>query len=91
MVYESKLKSKKRLFEELRELDADAGVRAWGTFDGRKSLIFITRHSGKYAIWIRGVRLRRGDRGSFKDFRDYASVNRFLSSTLDTPIKAYLY
>ena len=91
MVYELKVKSLKELFDELKGLEVDAGVRASGEFQGRKSLIFITRHSGKYAIWIRDRRHREGDRGIFKDIHDYADLHKFLEGVLERPLRAYIY
>lgn len=91
MVYEFKVKSQKELFEELKGLEVDAGVRATGEFQGRKSLVFITKHSGKYALWIRDRRRSKGDLGVFKEFQDYGDLHKFLVGVLEKPLRAYLY
>ena len=91
MVYELRVKSFERLFEELKGLDVDTGIRALGEFEGRKSLIFITRHSGKYALWIRDRSRRSGAQGVILDFHGYGELRRFLEETLDKPIKAHMY
>ena len=91
MVYDLKMKSLKELFEELKGLEVDSGVRTFAEFNGRKSLVFITKHSGKYALWIRDRRRRKGDCGIFKEFHDRGDLSKFLARTLERPLRAYIY
>ena len=91
MVYEIKLTSPKEFYAELKGLEVDAGVRANGEFEGRKSLIFITKHSGKYAIWIRDRSPSGRKNGTFRDFGTYGELLEFLQGTIDRPLLAFTY
>ena len=91
MVYELRIKSFARLFDELKRLDVDSGVRALGRFQGKESLVFVTKHSGSYALWIRGRNRRNETQGTILNFRDYGELRGFLEKTLDRPIKAHMY
>ncbi len=91
MVYERTLRSQKQLRDELRGLEVDAGVRASGTFEGTSSLIFVTKHSGTYSVWIRANNRRDPARGRFKAFRSFSELSDFLEDVLDRPLKAHIY
>ncbi len=90
MVYELRVKSFEQLEGLLEGLEVDTGVRAFGEFRGRKSVIFITRHSGKYHLWVRG-RGRKGEKGSFLDFDEFKDLHAFLERALDRPVQARVY
>lgn len=91
MVYEIKLKSRKEFFDELKGLEVDTGVRVYGKLNGRRSVIFITKHSGKYALWIRDRRSGKTGSGSFKDVDDYEELSNFLEGTIEKPLRAFIY
>ncbi len=94
MVYETSVRSAKELFEKLVDLAPDEGVRIMANYHGEDRLVFVTRHSGKYALWIRPVRQGRKseDRtGEFKDFRDFRLLKKFLFGIIAEPLKAYVY
>lgn len=89
MVYERALRSRPQLDDELQGLEVDAGVRASGTYSGRKVFVFITKNSADYSVWVRG-RSARGP-GEFKQFHDLRPLLRFLDGVLDEPLDAYIY
>lgn len=91
MVYEIRIKSRGALYRELRGLEVDAGIRADAKLEGKAALVFITRHSGKYAIWIRAKRHPKGDKGTFVDFERFSELRDFLHGALVDPLKAYVY
>jgi hypothetical protein len=94
MAYETRVASSKELFDKLEDLDPDEGVRIVARYDGKSSFVFVTRHSGKYALWIRAAKQEAGSqprREEFKDFKDFALLKKFLFGVISEPIKAYVY
>ncbi len=96
MVYERRVKSMKELLEELRDLDADEGVRILTESEGRKRFVFVTRHSGKYSLGVSDAEARNGrwvpaKKMSFKEFSDQRMLREFLSGLVTKPLKAYVY
>ena len=91
MVYEIRLKSRRELFDELKGLEVDAGVRVMVSPGGKKAQVFITRHEGKYAIWTRSRRPGKSESGSFQDFTDFEELSKFLLRIIETPLKAFIY
>ena len=91
MVYERRLKSRKEFFNELRGLEIDAGVRIQSTFRKRTGAIFITKHTGKYHLWIKQDTLQRGDAGTFMEFPDFEALSKFLLGVLHGPLHAFIY
>lgn len=91
MVYELRVKSLEQLFEHVKDLEVDTGIRAEGKLRGKESLIFITRHSGKYALWIRARNGRSGERGTFLNFSEFSKLHKFLEETLNRPLRAHIY
>ena len=96
MVYERRVKSMSELFEELRDLEADEGVRILGEGEGRKKLLFVTRHSGRYSLGISDAEARNGKwvpgkKMSFREFSDQRTLREFLSGDIAKPLTAYVY
>ena len=96
MVYERRVKSISELFEELRDLGADEGVRILAEGEGRKKLVFVTRHSGTYSLGIsdaeaRNGRLVPGKKMSFREFSDESMLREFLAGVVSKPLTAYVY
>ena len=96
MVYETKLTSLDELFEELQNLESDEGVRMLTDEAGKRRMVFVTRHSGRYAIAIcaaaaKGGRWVPGKTLQFLEFFDQKRLREFLSSIATKPLKAYLY
>ena len=96
MVYERRVKSMSELFEELRDLEADEGVRILAEDEGRKKLVFVTRHSGRYSLGIsdaeaRNGKLVPGKKMSFREFSDQRTLREFLSGVIAKPLTAYVY
>jgi hypothetical protein len=96
LVYERRVKSMSELFEELVDLDADEGVRILAEDEGRKKLVFVTRHSGRYSlgisdahggngIWVPGRKM------SFREFSDQRTLREFLAGLVKKPLTAYVY
>ena len=96
LVYERRVKSMSELFEELRDLEADEGVRILAEDEGRKKLVFVTRHSGRYSLGIsdaeaRNGKLVPGKKMSFREFSDQRTLREFLSGVIAKPLTAYVY
>ncbi len=94
MVYETRVGSSKELFDKLEDLAPDEGVRIIAKYHGEVCLVFVTKHSGKYALWIRAARKKRKtpDRTEeFKDFKDLDLLKKFLLGIVAEPLKAYVY
>jgi len=88
--YETKLKTSKAFHDALENLEVDSGIRTHGTVKGKKSFIFITRHSGRYFLWLRPVDAK-GNPGTFRDFGQFSELRRFLDPIVEAPIRASLY
>ena len=96
MVYERRVRSMSELFEELRDLEADEGVRILADGEGRKKLVFVTRHSGRYSLGItdadaKNGRLVPGKKMSFREFSDKRKLREFLAGLVTKPLTAYVY
>ena len=96
MAYERKLTSFSELIEELRDLEADEGVRIVTNKRRRKEFVFVTHHTGRYALAIcraerRGRRLLPGRKISFDEFSDDVSLRNFLTGVVSKPLNAYIY
>ena len=96
MVYERRVKSMSELFEEIRDLDADEGVRVLAEGEGRKKLVFVTRHSGGYSLGISDAEARNGTwvpgkKMSFREFSDQRMLREFLARLVTKPLTAYVY
>jgi hypothetical protein len=96
MVYERRVKTMPELFEELRDLDADEGVRVLAEGEGRKRLVFVTRHSGRYSIGISDAEARNGTwvpgkKMSFREFSGQRMLREFLVGIVAKPLTAYVY
>ena len=96
MVYERRVKSMSELFEELRDLEADEGVRILAEDEGRKKLVFVTRHSGSYSLGISDAEARNGiwvprKKMSFREFSDQKTLREFLAGLVAKPLTAYVY
>ncbi len=96
MVYERKVTSFRELLEELRDLEADEGVRIITNTKGSKGFVFVTHHSGRYAVAIgdaerKGGRLLPGRKTAFREFFDDASLREFLMETISKPLDAHVY
>ncbi len=91
LVYETRVKSLAELLRSVKDMEVDTGVRALGVYDGRRSLIFITKHSGSYALWIRDRNEKGTGRGAFLSFRDFEGLRGFLEKALDRPLRAHMY
>lgn len=94
MVYERRVASFKELLAEVKGLATDEGVRIEGRYRDEKCLIFVTRHSGKYALWLSSKRRRDGVQGridEFKDFIEFRLLERFLRGVISEPFRAYIY
>jgi hypothetical protein len=89
--YEILVKAPRRVWAELMSLEADAGLRSEGTFEGKKCYVFVTRHSGRYAVWVRPKSERGKKDGRIIHFETYDSARDFLNGSLDRPLRAYLY
>ena len=59
-------------------------------FKGRKSLVFVTKHSGKYSVWLHQVGVE-SDPGVFANFEELAELRAFLDPVLVRPLSASLY
>ena len=84
------------LFEELRDLEADEGVRILVEREGRKKLIFVTRHSGRYSLGITDADAKNGTwvpgkKMSFREFSDEKMLREFLAGLVKKPLTAYVY
>lgn len=71
-------------------MEVDSGIRTHGTVKGKKTLVFITRHSGKYFVWLRPEDAK-GDPGTFRDFGRLSELRRFLDPIVEAPARASLY
>ncbi len=96
MVYETKVTSLKELFDELRNLESDEGVRILTSRAGERRIVFVTRHSGRYAMAIcaaatKGGRWVPGKTLQFKEFFDERRLREFLTNIATKPLKAYVY
>ena len=96
MVYERRVKSMSELFEELRHLEADDGVRILAEGEGRKKLVFVTRHSGRYSLGITDADAKNGTwvpgkKISFREFSDQRMLREFLAGLVTKPLNAYVY
>jgi len=96
LVYERRVKSMSELLDELQDLDADEGVRILAESEGRKKLVFVTRHSGRYSLGIsdaeaRNGKLVPGKKMSFREFSDQRTLREFLSGVVAKPLTAYVY
>lgn len=65
-------------------------MRALGTFEGKKSFVFITKHSGRYSVWVR-PRSGPVKSGSILEFTSVDELRSFLNGLLDSPLKAHMY
>ncbi len=84
------------LFEELRDLEADEGVRILAEREGRKKLVFVTRHSGRYSLGITDADAKNGTwvpgkKMSFREFSDEKMLREFLAGLVKKPLTAYVY
>jgi hypothetical protein len=52
LLYERKIDSFRALIVEARNMDADAGLRILGTYDGRSSYVFVTRFGPTYTAMV---------------------------------------
>ena len=52
LLYERKLDSFRALIDEARNMDADAGLRVLGSFNGRSSYVFVTRFGPTYTAMV---------------------------------------
>ncbi len=96
MVYERRVKSMSELFEELRDLEADEGVRILAEGEGRKKLVFVTKHSGRYSLEITDADAKNGmwvpgKKMSFREFSDQRMLREFLAGLVAKPLTAYVY
>lgn len=94
MVYETRVRSSKELFDRLEDLAPDEGVRIAAEYHAEHCLVFVTRHSGKYAVWIRATQQKTGSQPrteEFKDFKGFAPLKKFLFRVISEPLKAYVY
>ena len=96
MVYERRVKSMSELFEELGDLEADEGVRILADGEGRKKLVFVTKHSGRYSLGISDAEARNGKwvpgkKMSFREFSDQRMLREFLAGLVTKPLNAYVY
>ena len=96
MVYERRVKSMSELFEELRDLEADEGVRILAEGEGRKRLVFVTKHSGRYSLGITDADAKNGTwvpgkKMSFREFSDQKMLREFLVGLVAKPLTAYVY
>ncbi len=94
MVYERRILSLRELLSELEELAPDEGARVGGNYGGEDCFVFVTRHSGKYAIWLRARRAGgriRGGVNEFKDFSNLGLLKKFLVGVITEPLRAHMY
>ena len=89
MVYERLVTTMPQLLREVEGLEYDSGIRMTAKIDGEKKLVFVTKHSGEYSLWVRKNEETKG--GSFRRFSDFPAVKKFLSGIVDKPLKAYVY
>jgi len=52
LLYERKLDSFRALIDEAKIMDADAGLRVLGSYDGRSAYIFVTRFGPTYTAMV---------------------------------------
>jgi hypothetical protein len=94
MAYETRVGSAKELFEKLEDLAPDEGVRIAARYRGEDCFVFVTRHSGKYALWLKTARSKGGSQPrteEFKDFDEFAVLKKFIFGVISEPLRAYVY
>lgn len=96
MVYEKRLRSFKDLAKEIRSLELDGGIRIQGKYDGKRSLIFVTKPAGKYAVAVYTTKPTKsteamGKRTLIREFDDSSQVERFLTPLIKRSVEAYSY
>ncbi len=52
MFYEKRIGSIKELMDEAASLDADAGLRILGAYEGRSCYVFVTRFGGRFTAMV---------------------------------------
>ncbi|MDG6928449.1 MAG: hypothetical protein JRN39_00190 [Nitrososphaerota archaeon] len=96
MAYEEKISSFDNLANEIRILDADAGIRLDAAYSGSECFVFVTRSGGGYAVAVytkaeeAGIRVP-GKRLLFRHFADQAPLLDFVRSVAKPPLNSYKY
>ena len=96
MFYEKTVNSFPRLMQEADLLDLDGGIRSHVTYDGRKSLVFVTRSPNGFTLMVYGRRVHGskeapGRRLLVEEFQTSAELGRFIGGIIAKPVKAFVY
>ena len=96
MFYEKKVNSLPGLAREVELLDLDGGIRSHVTYNGKKSLVFITRSPHGFTLMVYGRRLDGSkeaptQRLLVKEFQTGGELKGFVGGILTRPIKAFVY
>jgi hypothetical protein len=96
LFYEKTVDSLSGLMQEVELLDLDGGIRSHVTYNGKKSLVFITRSPGGFTLMVYGRRLDGSQEAParrllVKEFRTGSELKRFVGGILTRPVKAFVY
>ena len=97
MFYEKEVKSFSELMREVSLLDLDGGIRVFGTYEGKKAYLFVTRSLRGYTVMVYDIKPGRkkqwvpSKRLFVKEFENQKDLKIFLLQVVSKPVKAFVY
>jgi hypothetical protein len=95
MFYERKVDSFQRLMKEVSQLDSDAGIRLFATFEGKKCFVFVSKSINGYAIMVYSVSRTAKPAPSRRlwsgELEGPGEVGSFLKSVIRGQVQAFVY
>jgi len=95
LLYETLLESLSAIIEEAVSMDADAGIRVEGKFNGKRCYAFVTRFGRRYAVMIYERRAGRvdglGRRLAAEELGGPEALGSLLRKLLPRRVRAYVY
>ena len=95
MFYEKRIGSLRELLEEAASLDADAGLRILGSYEGARCFVFVTRFGGRYTAMIyrreSGRREKAGRKMAVLEIDGVKELESLIRSVVPGKVTAFTY
>ncbi|HXW36948.1 MAG TPA: hypothetical protein VEJ36_03475 [Nitrososphaerales archaeon] len=95
MFFEKRLKTIRELLREVETLDADAGIRILGSFDGKNCFVFVSRTPRGYAAMVYARKKSSpghpGRRVASVEFDGERETEGFIKQIAGEPVRAFVY